>query len=346
MSAQFIIKPLHWDANFMIIPNDFARDRSISDFTRTVILDICSRSENWETNVATIMKNFGVGRDRARAVLADGQKAGYIHAVKTKDEHGRHTGTINYISTSREELAKFVSRELHSLNVQGLENHSLEVQGLEVQGLVQTPQLKKEGTKEKKEPNIAQQAAPSADLVKACQEPPHAFPTTEAASATVAGKRKRAPATRGSAEFEAAWAAYKSASTREPGSKPKALAQFVKLSAADQALVPAAIQIYRAKCVATSYGRGEHRHMADMNRFFTDFFRQCADEVAPANDPAAEAAEILDDARHAVEYNEWKYAQRRGWNCIADFPAWVISKLSQILGVDISQGYIPLPAYA
>jgi hypothetical protein len=147
----------------------------------------------------------------------------------------------------------------------------------------------------KKNPqSSAQQAAPdtlevaspeekAADLKKA----PFKLTATETASGEVSGKRKKSAA-KGSDAFEAAWTAYKAASTRTPGSKPKALAQFAKLTAADQALVPAAIQAYRADCEKSSFGRGDHRHMADMNRFFTDFFRQFADDLTPAKTEASE----------------------------------------------------------
>ncbi len=168
-------------------------------------------------------------------------------------------------------------------------------------------------------PEVASPEEKAADLKKA----PFRLTATEAASGEVAGKRKK-PAAKGSDAFEAAWTAYRAASARTPGSKPKALAQFAKLTAADQALVPAAIQAYRADCEKSSFGRGDHRHMADMNRFFTDFFRQFADDLTPAKTDASERrTQVLALALDLAD-RTWTRAGR-WWGSASDVPADILA---------------------
>jgi hypothetical protein len=117
----------------------------------------------------------------------------------------------------------------------------------------------------------AQQAAQIADEVSLPSEP--------TLKNTATSKRK--PATKGSAEFEAAWEAYRKRSKRSPGSKPKALGLYSRLTPEKQALVLPAIEAYGKDCEGQRFGRGEHRNMADMDRFFTNFFEQFSEQAAP-----------------------------------------------------------------
>jgi hypothetical protein len=146
-----VIKPVGLDKDFMIVPRAFAQDHDISHFTRSVLLDICSHSEDYETNVATIMANFKVGRDKAEKALSEGQRAGYVFARQGKDESGRFVRTIYHVSTSKVHLAEFVKKmgwEDRALKNQGTEDEdrALKNQGLDNQGLDPSHNERREGT--------------------------------------------------------------------------------------------------------------------------------------------------------------------------------------------------------
>lgn len=123
-----VVKSLRWDKNYTIVPNEFAQDHSISAFTRSVILDIASRDSAWETTVGAIMHNFSVGRDKARSILSEGQRAGYIYVHKTRNRKTQIDCVTYHISTSKESLKEFVlckgweNEESYGLKIQGLGN--------------------------------------------------------------------------------------------------------------------------------------------------------------------------------------------------------------------------------
>jgi hypothetical protein len=156
----------------------------------------------------------------------------------------------------------------------------------------------RELTNEFTQKNYAQQAAPvaqeaSPELPLGCQ----------------AHQPQRKPATKGGEEFEAAWEAYRKASSRSPGSKTKALAQFERLTPEDRALVIPAIKAYADDCAKQQFGRGDHRSMCDMDRFLRDYFEQFkptpkAPEYIESNQIRAVALDLANGERpeHITKY--------------------------------------------
>ena len=55
MNARIgVIKPLHQNGGYSIIPNDFAQDRTLTQLATVILLDVASRPPTWVTNVTTI----------------------------------------------------------------------------------------------------------------------------------------------------------------------------------------------------------------------------------------------------------------------------------------------------
>ncbi len=121
-----VIKPVNWGLNFVIVPREFAQDMTISPFTKAVLLDVQSRSENWETNSSTIMHNYKVGRNKARSVLSEGMRAGYVYAHHSRDARERILPITYHFSTCRRTLREFVvgngweTEESYALKIQAL----------------------------------------------------------------------------------------------------------------------------------------------------------------------------------------------------------------------------------
>jgi Helix-turn-helix domain len=179
------------------------------------------------------------------------------------------------------------------------------------------PPNPKENTK--KNPKIsAQQAAPGAREAS----PELALPCQAHQVAEAATKPERKPAAKGGDEFEAAWEAYRKASSRLPGSKTKALAQFERLAKQDRSPVIPAIKAYAADCAKQQFGRGDHRHMADMNRFLADYFAQFAPEQATSEEPAKlEQRQVRAVAMDLADGERPNKIVAFGWRSFADVPS-------------------------
>ena len=63
-----VIKAHSLTKGFDIVARDFAQDLTISHFLRSVILFLTSKSEDYETCVSSVMKTFGVGRNKAECL--------------------------------------------------------------------------------------------------------------------------------------------------------------------------------------------------------------------------------------------------------------------------------------
>ena len=121
-----VIKPVNWGENFVIVPRAFAQDMTISPFTKAVLLDVQSHSEDWETNVGSIMHNYDVGRDKARSVLTEGQRAGYVYMHQNRNLKVQIDTVTYHFSTCRRTLKEFVigngweTEESYALKIQAL----------------------------------------------------------------------------------------------------------------------------------------------------------------------------------------------------------------------------------
>ena len=155
-----VIKPVNWGLNFVIVTREFAQDMTISPFTKAVLLDVQSRSENWETNSSTIMHNYKVGRNKARSVLSEGMRAGYVYAHHSRDARERILPITYHFSTCRRTLREFVvgngweteESYLESMKKQALEGkkgQEPKSRGLDFRGLEMRHNEKKERRKER-----------------------------------------------------------------------------------------------------------------------------------------------------------------------------------------------------
>jgi len=121
-----VIKPVNRGKNFVIVPRAFAQDMTISPFAKAVLLEVQSRSENWETNSGTIMHNYKVGRNKARSVLSEAMRAGYVYAHHSRDARERICPITYHFSTCPRSLREFVvgngweTEESYALKIQAI----------------------------------------------------------------------------------------------------------------------------------------------------------------------------------------------------------------------------------
>jgi hypothetical protein len=108
MSTIGVIKPLRWDRDFTIVPNEFGRDHAVSPLAKSMILDIQGRPEDWQTTVPGIMSITGWGRDKARAAIVDGEDAGYIYKHTARDAKKRIVGVEYIVSACKKSLRGYV----------------------------------------------------------------------------------------------------------------------------------------------------------------------------------------------------------------------------------------------
>ena len=141
--------------------------------------------------------------------------------------------------------------------------------------------------------------------------------------------KPRAKATKGGLEFEEAWNAYKAASGRSLGSKPKALEKFEGLTAVDRKLVVPAIEKYRAS--------GDPRYMVDMHRFIKDFFRQYAEPANPAEQEETQVKAVALD----LQKGEPKYILQ-WWPNFQAIPRQIVQAAKAFID---QQGWEPVASY-
>lgn len=212
-----VIKPIGMDKDFVMVSREFAQDHSISHFTRSVILDISSRSEDYETNVATIMTNFKVGRDKAEGALREGVAAGYIHVRRETDDKGRFCGSTYHISNSKAHLRIFVESQgwnIHALKKQGPDIHALKNQAVVNQAVDSSHNYRREGTKEETELKLTSET--SSDRVGETHHQVNEVPKTK--------PKKVRTKNAYTEEFDKCWLAFPA---RHRMSKPDAFKSWV-----------------------------------------------------------------------------------------------------------------------
>lgn len=99
------IKVVGWTQGFVMIPNSFAQDHTLSHTTRSALLDTFSRDEQWETTVAGLMAVNNISRDVARRVLVEAEASGYGHKRAIR-QSGRFCGDQWFISPDKSVIAK------------------------------------------------------------------------------------------------------------------------------------------------------------------------------------------------------------------------------------------------
>ena len=324
-----VIKPVKWGLNFVIVPREFAQDMTISPFTKAVLLDVQSRSEDWETNSSTIMQNYKVGRNKARSVLSEGMRAGYVYAHHSRDARERILPITYHFSTCRRTLREFVvgngweTEESYALKIQALgeeEGPGTEKQGPGFPGPGDETQ-RKERIDEKRE-----------DEKEAASGLSHSEPEQEKAveshtssfdaffSARKGGKaaaREKIQVPGGDADFDAFLSDYKKGAPGAPaGGEASARARFYKLSPDERHQLRASMTAYFG-----ALRKEKWRTPQSVSKFVFDGWR---DFVPPAVDSAKEAADEPQNQIRcvAMDINENRHLlAKRWWGSPEDVPA-------------------------
>lgn len=109
-SVPGVIKPVRWDQEFVIVSNEFARSRVMSPFTKAVLLEIISNAEAWETTIGGIMATQDCGRDKARAVVREGQQDGFVYCHEQRNGLMQIVGCTYHVSGCRRALTAFIEK--------------------------------------------------------------------------------------------------------------------------------------------------------------------------------------------------------------------------------------------
>lgn len=83
---------------FVMVTNQFARDRSLSLPARGLGLWLLSHSEGWEITATRLAKEEGIGRDKLRGYLRELEDAGYLRRERERIHGGRLGGMLYEIS--------------------------------------------------------------------------------------------------------------------------------------------------------------------------------------------------------------------------------------------------------
>jgi len=86
-----IIRSPRPDRGFTIVSNAVAQDERLSMRALGLLVRLLSRPDNWETNSATLAREFNVGREQMQGVLRELSELGYMRLVK----HRMDDGTFN-----------------------------------------------------------------------------------------------------------------------------------------------------------------------------------------------------------------------------------------------------------
>lgn len=86
-----IIRSPRPERGFTIVSNAVAQDQRLSMRALGLLVRLLSRPDNWETNSATLAREFDVGREQMQGVLRELSDLGYMRLVK----HRMDDGTFN-----------------------------------------------------------------------------------------------------------------------------------------------------------------------------------------------------------------------------------------------------------
>lgn len=83
------------EVGYACVIRTMPQDHSLSFDCVGALTYILSKPNDWNINISDLMQRGGIGRDKARRILADLMKAGYIQQIKTRDEQGRFQYTYH-----------------------------------------------------------------------------------------------------------------------------------------------------------------------------------------------------------------------------------------------------------
>lgn len=80
---------LHFDRDFTIMPNAWARDGRLSRKARGLLVELLSHSPGWSVSLATLTANGTEGRDALRSAIRELEVSGYLIRSRRRDASGR-----------------------------------------------------------------------------------------------------------------------------------------------------------------------------------------------------------------------------------------------------------------
>lgn len=89
--------------NYTSISNDLLQDTSLSFEARGLAASLLSRPDDWEINVAALMMEGKIGRDKANKIIQELIKAGYMYKSQSRTS-GKFGKNILYISDEKDYL--------------------------------------------------------------------------------------------------------------------------------------------------------------------------------------------------------------------------------------------------
>lgn len=119
------------ERHYFSVSRATAQDATLSFEARGVLLYLLSKPDDWTVQIADLMREGGIGRDKAKAILKELRAAGYIETEITHDDDGRFSGKIDRIyetrrSTEKPSDGESSARIIHPLhNTESLENTEL-----------------------------------------------------------------------------------------------------------------------------------------------------------------------------------------------------------------------------
>jgi hypothetical protein len=284
-----------------------------------VLLEVQSRSENWETNSSTIMHNYKVGRNKARSVLSEGMRAGYVYAHHGRDVRERILPITYHFSTCRRSLREFVvgngweTEESYALKFQALGEG--ESPGPEKQG----PGFPGPGDETQRKKRIDERRDDEKEAASGFShsEPPSfdAFLSAHKGRNAAAGEKIQVPG--GDADFDAFLSDYKKGAPGAPaGGETSAKATFFKLSPEERLQLRGAMGSYFG-----TLKKEKWRTPQSVSKFVFDGWR---DFVPPPVDEAKEAADELQNQIRCVAMdinNHQHKLAAKWWERPEDVPA-------------------------
>ena len=100
-----IVKRKH-SGSFAVIPNITANDEQLSIDALGMLVFLLSKPNDWQVNVANLRKRFGIGRDRAYAILKELEAAGYVQKSQPKRGASHQFSSVEYTVFDTPETAK------------------------------------------------------------------------------------------------------------------------------------------------------------------------------------------------------------------------------------------------
>lgn len=83
--------------NFTIVPNDWARDPSLSRRAKGLLVELLSHREGWEVSIESLRRSGTEGREAIRKTIIELETAGYLRREQQGGTGGERFGSVEYV---------------------------------------------------------------------------------------------------------------------------------------------------------------------------------------------------------------------------------------------------------